>query len=63
MTKPIQARALHHLREAQAFGWHQRRLMVDYACAALEAEGYDETNAAAAVEAVWTQRFAIHGPV
>ena len=59
----VQARALRHLREAQAAGWSTKALICDYAQAALEAEGFDETNAATAIEIVWSRFFATMPPL
>ena len=59
----IQARALRHMREAQAAGWSTKALICDYAQAALEAEGFDETNAGAAIEVVWSRHFATMPPL
>jgi len=59
----IQARALQHLREAQAAGWSTKALISDYAQAALEAEGFDETNAANTIEVVWSRHFATMPPL
>lgn len=59
----IQARAHRHMREAQAFGWHAKSQICDYAVAALEAEGYDETNAASTVEVIWARNFTIQPPI
>ena len=54
MTTPKQreARALHHLRAAQAFGWRGEALLTDYAQAAMEAEGHDADLAAEAIAKV-----------
>ena len=62
-TPHIQARALKHMREAQAAGWSTKALICDYAQAALEAEGFDETNAATAIEVMWSRHFAIAPPL
>ena len=59
----IQARALRHMREAQAAGWSTKALICDYAQAALEAEGFDETNAATAIEVVWSRFFVTMPPL
>jgi hypothetical protein len=53
--KHIQSRAKSHMAQARLYGWHERHLIVDYAVAALAAEGYDEDNASAAVEAEWAR--------
>ena len=59
----IQTRALRHMREAQAAGWSTKALICDYAQSALEAEGFDETNAAPAIEVVWSRHFATMPPL
>ena len=59
----IQARALRHMREAQAAGWSTKALICDYAQSALEAEGFDETNAATTIEVLWSRHFAITPPL
>ena len=59
----IQARALRHMREAQAAGWSTKALICDYAQAALEAEHFDADNAARAIEIVWAEYFSISPPL
>ena len=59
----IQARALRHMREARAAGWSTKALICDYAQAALEAEGFDETRAATTIEVVWSRHFATMPPL
>jgi len=59
----IQARALKHMREAQAKGTTDKASICDYAQAALEAEFFDETNAATTIEVVWSRHFATMPPL
>ena len=60
----IQTRALRHMREAQAAGWSTKALICDYAQRlGLFAQGFDETNAATAIEVVWSRHFAIMPPL
>ena len=59
----IQARALRHMREAQARGTTDKASICDYAQAALEAEGFDETNAATVIEVVWSRFFFVTPPI
>ncbi len=55
MTKHIYSRARSHMAQARLYGWQDRHLIVDYAVAALVAEGHDEDNATAAVELEWAR--------
>jgi len=55
MAKHIQSRAKSHIAQAKLFGWKERHLLIDYAVAALEAEGYDADLASQAAEVVWTE--------
>ena len=59
----IQARALRQMREAQAKGTTDKASICDYAQAALEAEGFDETNAATTIEVCWSRHFATMPPL
>ena len=59
----IQARALRHMREAQAKGITDKASICEYAQSALEAEGFDETNAATTIEVVWSRSFATMPPL
>ena len=53
--KHIYIRARSHMDQARINGWQDRHLIVDYAVAALVAEGYDADNATAAVELEWAR--------
>ena len=59
----IKARALRHMRDAQDYGWHKKHLICDYAQLALEAEGFDEPDAARAVDYIWGTHFEIMPPL
>jgi Uri superfamily endonuclease len=59
----IHQRALRHMREARAAGWHAQSMICDAAVEALMSEGYPEEQASAAVQVVWADHFAIAPPV
>ena len=59
----IHKRALRHMREARAAGWHAQSMICDAAVEALIAEGYPEEQASAAVQVVWADKFAITSPI
>lgn len=63
MKGEIHKRALHHMRQAQAVGYHTQSLVCDYAVEALKLEGYSEEQASAAVQVVWADKFAITSPI
>ena len=58
----IQARALAHMRAAQANGGHSKSMLVGYTQAALEAEGYDVTPATKAAGKCFADHFNITEP-
>jgi len=58
-----QQRALRHMRDAQAFGWHEKHLICDYAQAAMEMERFDADNAARIIEIVWARNFQTQPPI
>ena len=62
MPRAIDARALVHMRAAQANGWHSKSMLVDYTQAALEAEGYDVTPATKAAGNCFADHFNITEP-
>jgi hypothetical protein len=51
------------MREAQAFGWHEKHLICDYAQAAMEMERFDADNAARIIEIVWARNFQTQPPI
>lgn len=56
----IDARALVHMRQALAAGWHTRDTMTDYTQVALEAEGYEAIRALNAADNCYRKNFAIY---
>ena len=58
-----EARALHHLRAAQSFGWRGQTLLTDTAQAAMEAEGHDADLAAEAIARMWREHFETQPPI
>jgi hypothetical protein len=58
----IDARALSHMRACLAAGWGARSMMIDYADAALQAEGYPADVALAAAEKCFAAHFEITEP-
>jgi len=53
----IQACAERHMRAAHVRGATDKASICEYAQAALEAEGFDETNAATTIEVLWSRHF------
>ena len=58
----IDARALAHMRAAQANGWHSKSMLEDYTQAALEAEDYAPYAARRAAERCFAAHFAVTEP-
>ncbi len=59
MTKAIDTRALHHMRDAMARGEYSKAALIDWSQASLDAEGYHPERASEAAQRCFATHFEV----